>query len=98
MTSDRLYFKQLLSGRDFAHSDQLARQMVNFVYLIGDRESGEAVVVDPAYGVDDLIEILGIVRRAGLRRERPTLVDAQWLAVETRAAAHGAIRLESASV
>ena len=58
MTSDRLYFKQLLSGRDFAHGDMLAQQMVNFVYLIGDREKGEAVVVDPAYGVDDLIEIL----------------------------------------
>jgi glyoxylase-like metal-dependent hydrolase (beta-lactamase superfamily II) len=32
--------------------------MVNFVYLIGDRESGEAVVVDPAYGVGDLVEML----------------------------------------
>jgi glyoxylase-like metal-dependent hydrolase (beta-lactamase superfamily II) len=59
VTSDRLYFKQLLSGRDFAHTDQLARQMVNFVYLIGDRESGEAVVVDPAYGIDELVEIVG---------------------------------------
>ena len=33
--------------------------MVNFVYLIGDRETGEAVVVDPAYGVGELIELLG---------------------------------------
>ena len=33
--------------------------MVNFVYLIGDRETGEAVIVDPAYGVDDLLGILG---------------------------------------
>ena len=49
--TDRLYFRQLLSGRDFATGDQIARQMVNFVYLIGDRETGEAVVVDPAYGV-----------------------------------------------
>ena len=30
-----------------AHDDPIARQMVNFVYLIGDRETGEAVVVDP---------------------------------------------------
>jgi glyoxylase-like metal-dependent hydrolase (beta-lactamase superfamily II) len=58
VTSDRLYFKQLLSGQDFAHRDMLAQQMVNFVYLIGDREKGEAVVVDPAYAVDELIEIL----------------------------------------
>jgi glyoxylase-like metal-dependent hydrolase (beta-lactamase superfamily II) len=55
---DRLYFKQLLSGRDFAKGDQMARQMVNFVYLIGDRATGEAVIVDPAYAVQDLLDIL----------------------------------------
>ncbi len=55
---DRLYFRQLLAGRDFAVDDPVARQMVNFVYLIGDRQSGEAVVVDPAYGVDDLCELV----------------------------------------
>ncbi|MET0159669.1 MAG: MBL fold metallo-hydrolase, partial [Acidimicrobiales bacterium] len=38
--------------------DPVARQMVNFVYLIGDRESGEAVVIDPAYGIKDLLGIL----------------------------------------
>ncbi len=32
--------------------------MVNFVYLVGDRETGEAVIVDPAYGIDDLLGIL----------------------------------------
>jgi glyoxylase-like metal-dependent hydrolase (beta-lactamase superfamily II) len=56
--ADRLYFRQLLSGRDFARGDQMARQMVNFVYLIGDRETGEAVVVDPAYGVADIVDQL----------------------------------------
>jgi len=56
--TDRLYFRQLLAGRDFAVDNQIARQMVNFVYLIGDRENGEAVAVDPAYGVRDLVEIL----------------------------------------
>jgi glyoxylase-like metal-dependent hydrolase (beta-lactamase superfamily II) len=55
---DRLYFRQLLSGRDFAREDPLARQMVNFTYLIGDRERGEAVVVDPAYGVGELVDLL----------------------------------------
>ena len=45
--ADRLYFRQLLSGRDFATDDPVAAQMVNFVYLIGDRETGEAMVVDP---------------------------------------------------
>jgi hydroxyacylglutathione hydrolase len=54
----RFYFRQLLAGRDFARHDPIARQMVNFVYLIGDREKGEAIAVDPAYGVDELVEIL----------------------------------------
>ena len=58
MQDDRLYFRQLLAGRDFARGDMLARQMVNFVYLIGDRETGEAVVVDPAYDVQGLLDIL----------------------------------------
>jgi hydroxyacylglutathione hydrolase len=55
---DRLYFRQLLSGRDFAHDDQLAAQMVNFVYAIGDRATGECVLVDPAYAVDDLLAVV----------------------------------------
>ncbi|MCL4422594.1 MAG: MBL fold metallo-hydrolase [Actinobacteria bacterium] len=54
---DRVYFRQLLAGRDFAKADQLARQMVNFSYLIGDRLTGQAMVVDPAYGVADLIDL-----------------------------------------
>ena len=55
---DRVYFRQLLSGRDFAETDNIARQMVNFVYLIGDRETGEAVAVDPAYDIRGLLDIL----------------------------------------
>jgi glyoxylase-like metal-dependent hydrolase (beta-lactamase superfamily II) len=54
---DRLYFKQLLAGRDFAKSDDLASQMVNFVYLIGDRLSRETLVIDPAYAVSELLDI-----------------------------------------
>lgn len=53
----RVYFRQLLSGRDFARSSTVARQMVNFAYLIGDRETGEAVVVDPAYDVAELVSV-----------------------------------------
>lgn len=55
MSDDRLYFRQLLSGRDFAREDAMAAQMVNFAYLIGDRERGEAVIVDPAYAVAELV-------------------------------------------
>ena len=61
---DRLYFRQLLSGRDLARGDRMAQQMVNFAYLIGDRETGEAVVVDPAYDVGD---ILSVVEADGMR-------------------------------
>jgi len=55
---DRFYFRQLLSGRDFACDDPLAAQMVNFVYVIGDRQTGEALLVDPAYNVGDLLDRL----------------------------------------
>jgi glyoxylase-like metal-dependent hydrolase (beta-lactamase superfamily II) len=58
VTGDRLYFRQLLAGRDIASDDSLARQMVNLVYLIGDCASGEAVVVDPAYAPDEVVDIL----------------------------------------
>lgn len=57
-SENRLYFKQLLAGRDFARDDPIARQMVNFVYLIGDRETGDALAVDPAYGPEELVEML----------------------------------------
>jgi glyoxylase-like metal-dependent hydrolase (beta-lactamase superfamily II) len=53
-----LYFRQLLSGHDFAVGDPLAGQMVNFVYAIGDRSTGDCLLVDPAYAVDDLLDIL----------------------------------------
>ena len=56
--TDRLYFRQLLSGRDFAQSDPVAQQMRNFSYLIGDRETGDTVVVDPAYAANDLVDAL----------------------------------------
>ena len=56
--TERLYFRQLLSGRDFAQSDPIAQQMRNFSYLIGDRETGDAVVVDPAYAANDLVDAL----------------------------------------
>ena len=55
---DRLYFRQLLAGRDFAAGDMIAQQMRNFSYLIGDRETGDCVVVDPAYAANDLAYIV----------------------------------------
>jgi glyoxylase-like metal-dependent hydrolase (beta-lactamase superfamily II) len=55
--SSRLYFRQLLAGRDYAVGDPVARQMLNFAYLVGDRETGHAVLVDPAYRPLEMVEI-----------------------------------------
>lgn len=54
--TERLYFQQLESGSDFAVDDLLARQMVNFAYAVGDRETGEALLVDPAYRPNELVD------------------------------------------
>ena len=56
--SDQLYFRQLLSGRDFAAGDVFAAQMRHFAYLIGDRQTGDCLVVDPAYAAGDLLDAL----------------------------------------
>jgi glyoxylase-like metal-dependent hydrolase (beta-lactamase superfamily II) len=58
LPDDRLYFRQLLAGRDLARHDPIARQMVNFVYVIGDRGTGEALVVDPAYAPGELVDLV----------------------------------------
>lgn len=56
-TDESLYFRQLLSGRDFARDDQMAINMVNFAYILGDRETGECLLIDPAYAVNELVDI-----------------------------------------
>jgi glyoxylase-like metal-dependent hydrolase (beta-lactamase superfamily II) len=58
-SEDRIYFRQLLSGREFARVHPVAAQMVNFAYLIGDREAGECMAVDPAWDVTGLVQIAG---------------------------------------
>ncbi len=46
-----------MAGRDFALSDPTAGMMQNFVYLVGDRDTGECLVVDPAWDVKDLVRV-----------------------------------------
>ena len=58
MDQSRVYFRQLLAGRDFAQHDPAARMMENFVYLIGDRETRECVIIDPAWGVEELVTLI----------------------------------------
>ena len=53
-----VYFRQWLSGDQFAARDPVAAQMVNLAYAVGDAETREALLVDPAYDVDALLALL----------------------------------------
>ena len=53
-----IYFKQLLSGVDLGASNPSARSMANFVYLIGDTETRECMVVDPAWDIDGILKVV----------------------------------------
>jgi glyoxylase-like metal-dependent hydrolase (beta-lactamase superfamily II) len=57
-----LVIEQWCSGREFAQRDTFAAQMVNFTYLIGDDGVMRAWLVDPAWDVGG---ILDLVRRRG---------------------------------
>ena len=52
-----LYFRQLLAGQEVARGHRAAGQMANFMYLIGDPEKREAVIVDPAWDVSGLLDL-----------------------------------------
>lgn len=54
-----LYFRQFLSGRDFAAGDPVATQMLNHAYAIGDRDAGRVLLVDPAHAPGELVELVG---------------------------------------
>ena len=56
--AEGLYFRQLLAGHDFAKTDPIAAGMVNFVYLIGDPATRECVVVDPAWDVQGILDVV----------------------------------------
>jgi len=51
-----LYFRQLVAGRDFGASNPVCGQMQNLVYFIGDSDTRECVIVDPAWAVDELVD------------------------------------------
>ncbi len=59
---DRLYFRQLLAGRQVALTHPVAGQMANFMYVVGDPESRECLVVDPAW---DVLSLLDVARADG---------------------------------
>jgi glyoxylase-like metal-dependent hydrolase (beta-lactamase superfamily II) len=51
------YLRQLLVGREVGKRSVVGRQMQNFVYLIGDRDSRECVAVDPAWDVQGMLDV-----------------------------------------
>lgn len=53
-----IVIRQLLAGRDFAIGNYFAAQMANFVYLIGDDERRECMVVDPAWDIPGIIDFV----------------------------------------
>ncbi|HYP28630.1 MAG TPA: MBL fold metallo-hydrolase [Blastocatellia bacterium] len=59
-----LILRQLLAGRDFAPSNTFASNMANFIYLIGDGETRECLLVDPAW---DIPGLLNYIDAEGLR-------------------------------
>lgn len=57
MADAEIYFRQLLAGRQVAKVHPVAGQMANFMYLLGDPDSRQALIVDPAWDVDSLLEV-----------------------------------------
>lgn len=57
MADPEIYFRQLLAGRQVAKVHPVAGQMANFMYLLGDPDSRQALIVDPAWDVDSLLEV-----------------------------------------
>lgn len=57
MVESEIYFRQLLAGRQVAKVHPVAGQMANFMYLLGDPDSRQALIVDPAWDVDSLLEV-----------------------------------------
>jgi glyoxylase-like metal-dependent hydrolase (beta-lactamase superfamily II) len=54
---NNLYLRQLLAGRDHALHHPVAGQMMNFAYLVGCREAGECLAVDPTWDPRGIVDI-----------------------------------------
>ena len=92
-SQDPLYFRQLLAGDQVAQSHPVAGRMANFMYLIGDRATREAWVVDPAWDVESL---LAVAEGDGYRFAAlwsPTTTPTTWAATCSACASRGSRRL-----
>jgi glyoxylase-like metal-dependent hydrolase (beta-lactamase superfamily II) len=64
MTALPSYFVQSLSGRDHALGDPQAAGMANLAYLVGERDAGQCVLVDPSW---DPLGLLARAEQDGMR-------------------------------
>jgi len=55
---NHIYFLQLRAGLDFAKGNDFADTMANYSYIIGDRNSKDALIIDPSYAPLELLEIV----------------------------------------
>lgn len=55
---EHLYFRQLLSGVDFGTQNPNAESMANFVYAIGNKNTKECFIVDPAWDIQGILETI----------------------------------------
>jgi len=68
---DGFFFRQLLPGRDLAvaaananqqHLFTSATRMMNCIYLVGDRKTGDCIVVDPCWDIDGIKHVAKVNR------------------------------------
>lgn len=54
----RGYFRPWLSGHDYARGDNVAAQMRNLAYAVGDADARVALLVDPAHAPLELVDLV----------------------------------------
>lgn len=76
------YFAQLAPGKEIATGyddlSSLAKQMGNFMYVIGDKTTGEAAVIDGAWDVDGIFRYLKKNGGNGMNLTRAIATHYHW--------------------
>lgn len=82
-STSTLFLEQLLGGRDHAKVHPVAGQTATFAYLVGCREAGECLAVDPSWdprGVIAIAEEKGLQVVGGIATHgHPDHVGGQWM-------------------
>ncbi len=93
-----LFLQQLLGGRDHASTHPIAGQMANFAYLVGCRESGECLIVDPSW---DPVGLVRIAEQHEMRltgciatHTHPDHIGGSWMGVQIPGVRELAVEIE----